>query len=183
MSVVTAAAVTLRIADSSDALCIAVLGTQVFLDTYATEGIRPLIARTVREHFSLRVIVAEIANPSTTFVVAESSGHMVGFAQLTHGATHNIVTANVTAELDRLYVQERFSGKGIGKLLLHRAEELAASEGATALWLTAWVGNHRALAFYAHRAYTDVGSTVYTFEDEQVENRVFVKELHARMAT
>ena len=40
----SSAAVTLRVAESSDAICIAVLATQVFLDMCATEGIRPEVA-------------------------------------------------------------------------------------------------------------------------------------------
>jgi hypothetical protein len=40
-----------RAATASDALCIGVLATQVFLDTYATDGIRPSLAREVLEQF------------------------------------------------------------------------------------------------------------------------------------
>jgi hypothetical protein len=35
-----------------DALCLSTLATQVFLDTYATQGIRPAIAREVHHHLS-----------------------------------------------------------------------------------------------------------------------------------
>ncbi|HOZ25184.1 MAG TPA: hypothetical protein PLI83_10420, partial [Thermomonas sp.] len=37
----------LRPATPDDALCLGVLGLQVFLDTYATGGIRPTLAREV----------------------------------------------------------------------------------------------------------------------------------------
>ena len=40
-------AVALRRAGLSDALCIGVLGTQVFVETYATFGVRPSLAREV----------------------------------------------------------------------------------------------------------------------------------------
>ena len=39
--------VRLRPARPDDALCLSVLTMQVFLDTYATEGIRPSLAREV----------------------------------------------------------------------------------------------------------------------------------------
>lgn len=108
---------------------------------------------------------------------------MVGFAQLTIGSVQALVSAEATAELDRLYVHQRFSGRGIGKALLRRAEELAASQGASTLWLTAWVGNNHALAFYANREYADLGATMYVFQDEQFENRVLAKALHAQIET
>ena len=34
-----------RVAQPTDAVCIAALATQVFLDTYATDGLRPDLAR------------------------------------------------------------------------------------------------------------------------------------------
>ena len=50
---------TLRIATIDDSLCIGVLATQVFLDTYATQGIRPALAREALALYA-------IAQPSTT---------------------------------------------------------------------------------------------------------------------
>ena len=51
----------LREAVVEDSLCVAVLGLQVFLDTYATEGIRDSIAREALEAFSQASIAGIIA--------------------------------------------------------------------------------------------------------------------------
>jgi GNAT superfamily N-acetyltransferase len=169
---------TLRAAVDSDALCIGVLATQVFLDTYATDGIRPSIAREVLEYFSPAAVSALLSAPGTRFIVAERAGHMIGFAQLTLGSSHELVSTRPTAELKRLYVQERFAGCGVGTALLRAAEALAAGEGAVTLWLTVWAGNHKALAFYARRGYKDLGVASYVFESEPYETRVFAKALH-----
>jgi diamine N-acetyltransferase len=177
-----AADTSLRIADATDALCIGVLATQVFLDTYAPDGIRPSLAHEVLDHFSTAAIAALLRDPATTFVVAEASGHLVGFVQLTRGATHARVRPGSAVELARLYVLARFNGQGTGTRLLRHAEALAAAQGASTLWLTAWVGNQHALAFYARRGYQDVGATMYRFQDEQYENRVLARALDARPA-
>ena len=52
-----------------------------------------------------------------------------------------------------------------------------AAQGAAVLWLTCWVGNARARAFYARQGYAELGSTDYAFEGERHENRVFAKTL------
>lgn len=169
--------IALRTADPSDALCIGVLATQVFLDTYAMDGIRPSLAREVLHHLSTGAIARSLADPATVFLVAERAGHLIGFAELTIGATHEFAGPEATVELGRLYVQRAFAGKGIGTMLLARSEVLARARGAGALWLTAWVGNRRGLAFYARRGYVDAGGTMYEFENEQYENRVFVRAL------
>jgi GNAT superfamily N-acetyltransferase len=167
-----------RPAVASDALCIGVLATQVFLDTYATDGIRPTLAREVLEFLSTDAVTAQLAAPDLRFIVAEREGHLVGFAQLTMGAEQPLVPARSSAQLNRLYVQERFTGRGIGAALLACAQALAWEEGAAVLWLTAWVGNERALAFYPRQGYADVGPSIYEFQGERHENRVFAKTLH-----
>ena len=168
-----------RAARPEDALCLSVLAMQVFLHTYATDGIRPQIAREVLSSYSEASFSAAIAAANSHIEVAEIKGHLVGFAQMTFNAGHQLAPAGVPAELLRLYVQEPFTGAKLGTQLLGRAEDTARQRGATVLWLTPWVHNHRALAFYARRGYTDYGLTYFTFEGESHQNRVFAKQLTA----
>lgn len=150
---------------------------QVFLDTYATKGIRPALAREVLSSYSQASFNEAAANPQTRVVVAEHDDHMVGFAQITLAARHELAPYGVQAELLRLYVQEPFTGRKVGTKLLTSAENLAAAAGATVLWLTPWVHNYRALAFYSRRGYGDFGLTLFNFEGESHENRLFAKSL------
>jgi GNAT superfamily N-acetyltransferase len=165
----------LRTAAPDDAICLSVLATQVFLDTYATQGIRPEIAREVMDAYSQAVFGAAINHHGTRLVVAEYANHMVGFAQVTLAARHALAPAGTQAELLRLYVQEPFTGAKVGTQLLVRAEALAASAGASVLWLTPGVHNHRALAFYSGRGYADYGLTYFNLQGESHENRVLAK--------
>jgi diamine N-acetyltransferase len=171
----------LRPATQDDVLCLSVLAMQVFLDTYATEGIRTAIAREVLATYSQASFTAALADPRSRICVAERADHvgynLVGFAQITLGATHDLAPPGRQAELLRLYVQEPFTGKRIGTALLQAAEEIARADGAEVLWLTPWVHNHRAIAFYLRRGYQDFGLTHFVFEGESHENRVHAKWL------
>lgn len=167
--------ITLRKATPDDALCISVLGMQVFLDTYAPEGIRVSLAKEVLDNFSRSRVAETMAEPGCTFIVMESNHHMIGFAQLHAHAAHELVPVPNAAELHRLYIQEKFTGRGLGRSLLAQAEKTAITDGASALWLTAWIGNARALGFYAAQGYEEAGSTLYTFQGEEYENRLFLK--------
>lgn len=167
----------LRAAEPRDALCLSVLAMQVWLHTYATGGIRPAIAREVLGSFSPPMFEAALANPLTRLQVAERTGHLVGFAQVTLGAGHALAPAGQPAELLRLYVQEPFTGRQLGTRLLQAAEQLARDAGAAVLWLTPWVHNHRARAFYQARGYHDHGLTPFVFEGETHDNRLVAKRL------
>ena len=167
----------LRPAVPEDALCLSVLAMQVFLDTYATQGIRTAIAREVLSGYSEQVFANAIASEQARICIAEMSGHLVGFAQVTVGETHEMAPAGVQSELLRLYVQEPFTGKQVGTRLLAAAESMAICAGSQVLWLTPWVHNHRALGFYDRRGYKDHGLTYFVFEGESHENRLYAKYL------
>ena len=176
----TPSEITFRAGNSADALCIGVLAAQVFLDNYALDGIRPTLAREVLEKLHADTTGALLSRPEKRFVVAERAGHLVGFAEVSLGADHPLLPSDRAAELCRLYVQERFTGTGLGSSLLQRSESLAAAAGMTALWLTTWVGNERARAFYPRRGYRDVGTAMYRFQGEEHENRVFARAFGGR---
>jgi diamine N-acetyltransferase len=168
----------LRAAGPADAVLLGVLGAQVFLDTYATEGIRLALAREVRQSFDSEVMAALLARPEGGFIVAERAGHLLGFVQFMVGARHaavEAVDARPAAEIERLYVLRRFQGQGVGLALMAAAAAHARDAGCATLWLTAWVGNLHALAWYARQGWRDIGATPYTFEGETFENRVLVK--------
>ena len=169
----------LRAAVPDDALCLSVLAMQVFLDTYATQGIRPAIAREVLSGYSEGIFQSAIGDTQARLWVAERAGHLVGFAHVTLCATHELAPAGIPADLLRLYVQEPFTHQLLGSRLLAQAECVAAQAGATVMWLTPWVHNHRARNFYLGRGYQDFGLTYFRSEGEAHENRVYAKALCA----
>ena len=174
-----ASAPVLRPAGVPDAPRLGVLATQVFLDTYATEGIRAAIAHEVLALCSTDAFTARLAAARTHFIVAEREGHLLGFVELRFGDAPAPLPAGPAAEVVRLYVLARFAGCGLGTRLLAQAEALAAAGGATRVWLSAWIGNARALAFYPRRGYDNVGTTDYAFQGERFENRVFARPVAA----
>lgn len=171
------APVTFRPAVAADALCLGVLSTQVFLDTYCTQGIRPELAREALANHSVATYEALLADPAVTILAAECAGHLVAFSVVVSGGEHEMLDAAAPAKLDHLYVQAPFTGRGVGRDLLRQAEKAAAARGADTLWLTAWVGNARALQFYPRCGYEDLGETMYTFEGESYPNRLFAKRV------
>lgn len=163
----------------ADATCLAGLGLQVFLDTYALQGIRPALVREALQDHRIEAVAARLAEPGRAFVIAELAGHAVGFAELALDAPTTLLDAAQAAMLDRLYVHPRFAGRGIGRRLLAEAEARAAAAGASALWLTAWAENARALRFYPRCGYALLGSGEFTFESDRYDTRIYGKRLDA----
>jgi diamine N-acetyltransferase len=168
---------TYRRATAADALRLGVLATQVFLDTYAPDGIRDDLAREALEVYAPARFTALFDTPDVELIVAERGPYLLGFAQFAHDAVLPSQDRAVGTELQRLYVQRPFKGRGIGSALLAQSEARARERGAPLLWLTAWTGNLPACAFYTARGYARIGTTQYVFDGNAYENHVFARSL------
>jgi diamine N-acetyltransferase len=176
-SVVPPAEIGFRVANPDDALCVGVLAMQVFLDTYATDGLRPDLARETLANYSPAIFEARIRDASNRFVVAERHGHLIAFSECCQSSQPPIPSLSIGTELVRLYVQRRSQRLGVGAALLAEAEAHARQSGAPVLWLTAWVGNTNARAFYEAQGYEDVGESGHEIEGQVYANRVYSKTL------
>jgi diamine N-acetyltransferase len=160
-----------------DELCVGVLAMQVFLDTYATQGIRPDLAREALNVYSQDAFARRLRDPDVHLIVAETKGYVVAFIDLSLRSACPVMGID-GVEVLRLYVQAPFQRQGIGRALLALAERQAHDRGDRHVWLTAWVGNAGALAFYPTVGYADVGTTQYVIEGQAYQNRVFAKRLN-----
>jgi GNAT superfamily N-acetyltransferase len=126
-----------RPGERSDAIAIAALSVQVFLDTYATEGVRTDLAREAFREYSEAAFLSRLCEPNRRFVLAEAQeAALVGFAELESGQ-QAARSDHDGWELVRLYVQPRWQRSGVGSSLAaggrHRARGWRASAVAVGL--------------------------------------------------
>ena len=159
-----------------DELLLGVFATQVFLDTYATNGINSDLAHEAVSVYSVEALAARIHDPRAEIIIAESNGYVVAFLDLSFDRACPVPRIS-GPEVLRLYVQAPFQRRGLGRTLLKQAEVGARAAGAPFIWLTAWSGNSGALAFYLAAGFHDVGVTEYVIGGKSYENRVFAKAL------
>jgi diamine N-acetyltransferase len=168
-------AITLRHATPEDATVIGALAIQVFLDTYARNGVRPDLAREAIERCGPAHYARRLAEGAPLLLAADA-GHVLGFAEWDPRQRPVPGHRQVGCELVRLYVQPSAHRRGVGAQLLAAVEAACRSAGCASLWLTAWAENAQALAFYGAQGYDDVAASEYRFEEQCYENRVFVKK-------
>jgi ribosomal protein S18 acetylase RimI-like enzyme len=167
----------LRLATPADAVTVSALSIQVFLDTYATGGVRADVAREAFEHYSVEAFARRLGEAERTFILAEAGAGLLGYAEALLSPLVAPGSACSGAQLVRLYVQPAAQRVGIGRTLLLRMEQAVLAAVIPSVWLTVWEGNSNARAFYSHMGYADVGVTKYSFEGHTYVNRVVAKRL------
>ena len=173
MSNVRRRQVRFRSGQLGDTKNLAALAIQVWLHTYATDGVSSPISEYVLSEFTVEKFAALVSDPSCVVFVAEIEGNLVGYAIVNIGTPCPEFTS-ASAELATLYVQEHFIGKGVGSSLLKQAELWARHRAESSLWLTVNSNNTRAQAFYARHRYTAIGITYFKLGHKSHENIVLV---------
>jgi len=167
------AQVVIRKARDDDASRIAVLATQVWLHTYATDGVSAEIADYTRNELIPEKYQTIQKDPATHIWVAERGGCLVGFVVLKMDAPSPANTL-MLAELQTLYVQAHFLRQGVGRQLLSEAEKEAFDLAGMPLWLSVNANNTQAIGFYLRQGYTKQGVTDFWLGNQKHENLVMI---------
>jgi GNAT superfamily N-acetyltransferase len=164
----------IRSAAPADAECLAALAIQVWLHTYATDGIRSSIARYVLAEYTPEHFASIIVDLQWQLLVAEVNHHLVGYSLVGFDALCP-TEPEADVELATLYVQEHFAGRGIGTALLGASREYVRERtGSDRLWLTVNARNKRAMVFYLRRGFVQAGTTNFEFGGEEHLNHVMI---------
>lgn len=118
------------------------------------------------EAFTLEQFGKELANPASTFILAEIGGELIGYTKVNLVPAQTDVHDPESLEIARLYVLEDFLGFGVGKILLDSALDFAKQHQKKYIWLGVWEHNARAIRFYEKNGFSKFGSHPFPFGDE-----------------
>ncbi|MEN2427393.1 GNAT family N-acetyltransferase [Chromobacterium vaccinii] len=164
----------IRSARPGDAASLAALSIQVWLSTYAIDGIRQALADYVLTEFTPEKMTALIADPARQLLVMEKNSHLLGYAQLKLDEAC-AGCDGPSQEMERLYLVESHTGQGLGRRLMVAARQWAAAQpGQPRLWLRVWHGNERAIAFYRRIGMAVHGETHFELEGAKHLNYVML---------
>ena len=152
---------TIRRANDEDAGLLAELGARTFSETFAADNTREDMAAYLAASFNPAQQTAELADPASTFFIAEVGGLAAGYAQLHAGEPAEGVEGPQPVELVRLYVSREWLGRGVGEALMRACVDGARRAGHKTIWLGVWERNGRAQAFYRKWDFRAVGEHVF----------------------
>ena len=153
--------VNVRRANGEDASLLADLGASTFAQTFATDNTPEDIAAYIAASFNFAQQTAELADPASTFFIAEVEGLAAGYAKLHVGEPEEGVEGANPVELVRLYVSREWLGRRVGEALMRACLDHARQADYKTIWLGVWERNDRAQAFYRKWNFRAVGEHVF----------------------
>ena len=165
---------TIRRATCQDTAVLADLGARTFYDAFASDNRPEDIDTYIAQAFNPEQIAAELADPRSTFLLAQINGQAIGYAKLRAGDAPACVDGPRPIELERIYVDKNAHGRGVGAALMRACLAEARQAAFGAVWLGVWERNDRAQAFYRKWGFRDVGAKTFTVGNDVQSDRVMM---------
>jgi ribosomal protein S18 acetylase RimI-like enzyme len=154
-------AVHIRVATTADNTILAELGARTFFDTFVQDNTSEDMGAYLAASFSPQTQAEELADPLTTFLIAEIDNAVVGYARLRLGTPPSSIIGRQPLEIARLYSAKAWIGHGVGATLMAACLATAARQGCDTIWLGVWEKNTRAIAFYRKWGFETVGTQAF----------------------
>lgn len=164
--------VNIRFASLADAETLADIGAKSFFDAFAhDERNKPEDMRVyMDENFTVEATRKDLADKNVVIFIAEIEDKVVGYAKLQKNSAEKCVKAKNPVELCRLYVLQKFIGKGIGAKLMNACLDFAREKNSDFIWLGVWEFNFRAQKFYAKFGFEKCGEHIFQLgSDSQID--------------
>ncbi|KFY88537.1 hypothetical protein V500_06303 [Pseudogymnoascus sp. VKM F-4518 (FW-2643)] len=179
MSAVPQQTVNISAASPKDVATVSKLGAHVFSVTFGHSVPAHQLQAFLEESYSVAATENDLKDPMKDMIVASNQdGTILGFALLTRGSSEPCIShLGSTIELQRIYVDPAHHGKGVGKLLANKLEDMARDQGFKKIWLGVWEENHNAQKMYERLGYGRVGSHDFTIGEIVQTDYIMIKDL------
>ena len=155
-----------REATKGDCVKLAALYIKVWLDTYAREGIKAEYAEYVLSTFTATYFLEILDKINYRVFVSEEQEVIQGYVMVNLESHYQ--TSSNGFEVEKLYVDNTFKGKGLGRKLLNEVESQLGNK----YWLYTWVENE-SIGFYEYLGLRRIGLLTFEFAGASIENNVY----------
>ena len=169
------AEITIRPATPADNILLAELGARTFFDTFAPDNTPEDMAAYLAASFSPEIQAQKLADPATTFLIAEIDQTPVGYTQLRLGAPPVSDSGQRPIEIVRIYADKAWLGQGVGAALMSAGLTLARQNNCDTIWLDVWEKNPRAIAFYQKWGFAVVGLQPFQLGNDLQQDLIMLR--------
>ncbi|MEL6916790.1 MAG: GNAT family N-acetyltransferase [Bacteroidota bacterium] len=169
----------IRLAKKKDATFIALVGRITFMETFGhlftdKEGLQTYLNKT----FAVDKIKKSLEKKNNVYWIAFVDKLPVGYAKLKLKSGCPFINETNIGQLQKIYVLHDFLSMKIGKRLQDLLIQKVMENGREKIWLSVYVGNKRAIAFYEKNGYKIVGRHQFSIGRDSFDFLAMAKALY-----
>ncbi len=120
----------------------------------------------IERAFTIEKLTEELQNENSYYYFVMLESDIIGYLKLNTGSSQTESYDDEYIEIERIYLDKLYQGKGIGKLMITFALEKAITMNKSKIWLGVWEKNPAAIKFYNKVGFQINGTHIFKFGDE-----------------
>lgn len=169
--------VTIHRANREDLEDLQSVSRTTFKESFGEQNTPEDMEKYLREKFNEEQLLLELDNPDSLFYLAKLNKEVVGYLKLNTGQAQTELRDESGLEIERIYVLNKFIGKGIGKQLFNLTLDIARQKKSHFIWLGVWEKNERALTFYHKNGFVEFDKHIFVLGDDHQTDILMKLEL------
>lgn len=169
--------ISIRYATKEDAALIADMSRQTFYETFVSQNTKENMDKFMNHQFTREALMSEVGAPGNIFFIAFEGEEGVGYVRMRENNNPPELRHGHAMEIARIYSVTHMVGKGVGRMLMSKAIEVAREKGMDTLWLGVWEQNQRAIDFYTKWGFEKFATHVFMLGDDPQTDWLMKKRL------
>ncbi len=148
----------LMLAEIQDIEELSMFSTFTFCETFRGTCREEDLEEFCKSNYNQSILRKEWENPYSQFWILKDNGAMIAYCKINLSNPIPFPKTGTGMEIQRLYIDPKFQGQQLGKILMNHALDIALDNKESTIWLGVWEFNHRARKFYEGLGYYYFGS-------------------------
>lgn len=141
-----------------------------FTETFSSQNSENDMQKYILENLSINKLTAELNTKDSEFYFLTLDKQVIGYLKLNIGLAQTEHRNKNSIEIERIYLNAEFHGKGLGKILLKQAISVSKEKKSDYIWLGVWEKNFKAISFYKKNGFEQFDTHIFKLgEDEQTD--------------
>jgi ribosomal protein S18 acetylase RimI-like enzyme len=153
------------------------ISRDTFFETFAYSTSEENMLHYLENNFSKEQLSKEIEQEHSAFYFAMLENAIIGYLKINYSGAQTELNDQKSLEVERIYIDKKYYGKGVGQLLLDFALQIAKQQQMDYAWLGVWEENHRAIQFYLKNGFITFDKHVFMLGDEAQTDYMMKLEL------
>lgn len=153
------------------------ISTETFNETFRDQNSHENMKAYLERAFNSKQLKTELSDNSSEFYFICFDEDLAGYLKVNVNDAQTEKIDGKSIEIERIYIRSEFQGKGLGKHLLNKVDEIAIKQNKKMIWLGVWEKNEHAIAFYKKMGFVQTGAHSFYMGDEEQIDFIMTKAL------
>lgn len=137
---------------------------ETFNETFKAQNSPENMKAYLEKAFNREQLATELSVADSQFLFIYVNDEIAGYMKVNINDAQSEKMGVESLEIERIYIKKVFQKHGLGKVLLHKAIEMATEHHKTSIWLGVWEKNENAIAFYEKMGFVQQEPMLFTWE-------------------